>query len=172
MKQTFLILLFAGFANLLNAQEGINNSTPFVSEKLNGIDLTVRNLVGVSDYSGKFSYQLKTDYLKKSRTQKTLAWILTGVGVGIVTIGLLTQDYVDAFTGLAGEKNKTSPATYAVGGACIAGGIVLFAASSRNKRRAADAALIFRIENATVMLPCRQVVKSYYPAAGIQITLH
>ncbi|MFC0774035.1 hypothetical protein [Terrimonas alba] len=112
--------------------------------------------------------QPRRDYLRKSKTQKTFAWILTGVGVTAVTIGLLTQDYVDAFTSIAEEKNSSSPAVYAVGGACIAGGIVLFIASSKNKRKANAIHAFFRMEKITE--PRISIAgNTRYPALGLRL---
>jgi hypothetical protein len=82
----------------------------------------------------------KTDYLQKSRNQKTGAWILLGAGVAGI------------FAGIAVQANKAPENTYALftdektdntgfviigAGACVAiGSIPLFAASSKNKRKA------------------------------------
>lgn len=112
--------------------------------------------------------QPATNYLRKSKTQKTFAWILTGVGVTAVTIGLLTQDYVDAFTSIAEEKNRSSPAVYTVGGACIAGGIVLFVASSKNKRKASAMNAFLRMEKITE--PRISIAgNKRYPALGLRL---
>ena len=133
--------------------------------------LLILALNSVGQLTASIQSKAETDYLKRSRTQKTFAWILTGAGVGIVAIGLATQDYVDAFTGLAGEKNKTSPATYAVGGACIAGGIVLFVASAKNKKRAAGISFLLKMERPLAMHQSLRMLNDY-PAGGIRINLH
>ncbi|HEX7844335.1 MAG TPA: hypothetical protein VF476_00965 [Chitinophagaceae bacterium] len=128
-------------------------------------------------FTGAFSQQVsqsasfaEKDYLKKSRSQKTWAWILTGTGVAVVTIGLLTQDYVDAITGIAEEKNSASPIVYVVGGSCITGGIILFAASAKNKKKAMSGSVILKMERTAIAFENSPVLKTY-PAAGIRINL-
>ena len=106
---------------------------------------------------------------KKSKNQKTWGWILTGAGVAIITVGLLTQDYVDAFSGVAEEENSSSPAVYIVGGACITGGIVLFAASSRNRKKAVNSSAILKMER-SVVIQQNSTAINIYPAAGILIS--
>lgn len=111
------------------------------------------------------------DHLQKSKAQKTWAWILTGVGVGIVAVGLATQDYVDVFSDVAGEKNSTSPVVYATGGAFVAGGIVLFAASAKNKKKSINGSAFFKMEKNTSLQQNIPAV-SMYPAVGIRMQLH
>ena len=83
----------------------------------------------------------KTDYLQKSRNQKTGAWILVGVGaVGIVT-GIIVESKksVENFANIFTEEQKTdnTGSFIAVAGACMAlGSIPLFISSSKNKRKA------------------------------------
>lgn len=119
--------------------------------------------------SSTLKVQANTDYLKKSKTQKTFAWILTGVGVTAIAIAASTQSYVDAFTGIANEKNTASPAVYAVGGACIAGGVVLFIAAAKNKRKA-NAAVFIKKEMIPSPAPGRFSFSSV-PVAGIRLAL-
>lgn len=110
------------------------------------------------------------DYLQKSKNQKTWAWIVTGIGAGIVTVGLLTQDYIDAFSGIAEEKNSASPVVYVAGGTFIASGIVLFVASSRNRKKAISSSGILKMEKTTLFEKHTAVI-NIYPAAGIRINL-
>ena len=107
-----------------------------------------------------------TDFYKKSRTQKTFAWILARVGVTAVTIGLLTQDYVDAFTDTAEEKKSSFPEVYAAGDVCIAGGIVLFVASSKNKEKADATSIFINIEKAP--LQYTMINKQLFPELEVR----
>lgn len=127
-------------------------------------------IISLGQQNDQVKIKPHTDYLKKSKTQKTVAWILTGVGVATVTIGLLTQDYVDSFSGIAEEKNSASPAVYAVGGACIAGGIVLFVASSRNKKKANVASVSINMEKMPMFQEGAANYKAY-PALGFRLTM-
>lgn len=124
--------------------------------------LLVFAITSFSQESASIPHVTDTDFYKKSRTQKTFAWILTGVGVTAVTTGLLTQDYVDAFTDAAEEKNSSFPAVYATGVVCIAGGIVLFVASSKNKKKANAPSIFINIEKAP--LQYAMIHKQLFPA--------
>src|SRR5438045_9207630 len=78
------------------------------------------------------SAPLNQDYLKKSKNQKTAAWVLLVGGIALVGIGVLIGDqkqstFDDAATGgvIAG-----------IGILSTIGSIPLFIASGRNKRKA------------------------------------
>jgi len=84
-------------------------------------------------------------FLKKSKRQKTFAWVLTGVGTTVLVLNVLVSPYTNAITRIAGTHSvNTIP--YIVGGALVTGGIVLFVASSKNKRKANAASAFFRME--------------------------
>jgi len=70
----------------------------------------------------------KQDYLKKSKNQKTAAWILAGVGTLSVIFGTIevNPDY--------GENNNSS--FFLVGGlVAIGASVPLFIASAKNKKK-------------------------------------
>ena len=70
----------------------------------------------------------KQDYLKKSKNQKTAAWILAGVGTLSVILGTIevNPDY--------GENNNSS--FFLVGGlVAIGASVPLFIASAKNKKK-------------------------------------
>jgi hypothetical protein len=115
------------------------------------------------------SHQLsKEDYLRKSKTQKTTAWILTAGGAAMVVTGLVfvgsNWDYFDAEgigTGLL------------IGGAAgITGGIILFNASKRNKQNADRAGVTFnlKLEN-TKLIRDEALKNNLYPALSLRIGL-
>ena len=75
------------------------------------------------------STAIQTDYLKKSKNQKTAAWILVGVGSLSTLLGTIqvNPDY--------GENNNST--FLLVGGLVTLGASVpLFIASARNKKKA------------------------------------
>ena len=100
---------------------------------------------------------VKTDYLAKSKNQKTAAWFLLGGGAALIGTGFLIGD----------SKNSTfdDAATGAVlGGIGVLsalGSIPLFIASVKNKRKALKMSANFKIENAT----------NSYPAVALKINL-
>jgi len=100
---------------------------------------------------------VKTDYLAKSKNQKTAAWVLLGGGAALIGTGFLIGDsenssFDDAATGalLAG-----------IGVLSAIGSIPLFIASGKNKRKALTMSANFKIENATYS----------YPAVALKIKL-
>jgi hypothetical protein len=83
---------------------------------------------------------LKTDYLQKSKNQKTAAWVLLGFGAALDIAGIITTA-----SNANKEFNFTDPesvnhggeiALYAVGTACLAGSLTLFILSKNNKKKA------------------------------------
>jgi len=120
----------------------------------------------------------ETDYYKKSKKQKTAAWILTGVG----TAGLLVTFSADAaqvatgtFTtfvslGTVESEYKSYTVPYLLSTACVLSGVYLFVASSKNKNKARAASVFLDIENVRVLqgaLFCHQS----FPVAGVRIHL-
>ena len=109
------------------------------------------------------------DYLKKSKRQKTFAWILTSAGTTILVLNVLVSPYTNAITGIAGTHSvNTIP--YIVGGAFATGGIILFSASSKNKKKANAASAFIRIEKIPVVQNTVFTNRSL-PALGFRINL-
>jgi hypothetical protein len=77
---------------------------------------------------------IKTDYLKKSKTQKTIAWVLVAAGTTLIIIG--------GSIGTHGEEDLSYNDAATGGGLIIAGALMdlgsipLFIAGAKNKRRA------------------------------------
>lgn len=89
----------------------------------------------------------KTDYLKKSRNQKTAAWLLlaggivtTGIGIVVASVGAandLVNSAVDLFsTGSSSSKSSGGEGIIIAGLFLQAASIPLFITSANNKRRA------------------------------------
>jgi FtsH-binding integral membrane protein len=115
---------------------------------------------------------MQTDYIKKSKKQKTWAWITTGLGV-IITASAWAADSSPVFgeVPLLNEVEQASYTTaFVIGGACIASGIVLFIASSQNKKKANAASVFFDIKKAPML---QQIVirNQPFPALGVRISL-
>ena len=107
---------------------------------------------------------IKTDYLVKSKNQKTAAWVLLGGGTALIGIGFLIGD----------SKNSTfdDAATGAVLGGIgllsTIGSIPLFIASGKNKRKAMKAFTSIKME--TVPSFQKQFFKqNSYPAFSVNI---
>jgi hypothetical protein len=123
-------------------------------------------------------YYSENEYYKKSRNQKTAAWVLTGVG----TLGLAVTAGVDAAQTVGGEfttllslgtvepEHKSYTVPYLLSAACIASGVCLFIGASKNKKKATDAAVFIGVENAPVIRGTVVITRSF-PSVGIKMSL-
>ena len=95
---------------------------------------------------------VKTDYLKKSKKQKTAAWILLGGGAIVSTIGtvIASNNVVDEIGSLFDDTHDAGYATgvslMGVGIAAMAGSIPLFIVSGKNRRKAIAASVSIDIK--------------------------
>jgi hypothetical protein len=125
---------------------------------------------------------VKTDYLKKSKNQKTTAWVLFGGGVAITTVIVVmasvkvTEDYVNVIAGVFSsqpvqENNYTAENILLITGtASMLASIPFFIASKKNKRNAMAMSANIKMENAR-MLQYQSFVQTSYPAIVLKIKL-
>ncbi|MCY7310735.1 MAG: hypothetical protein LH619_08150 [Chitinophagaceae bacterium] len=118
--------------------------------------------------------QFKTDYLKKSKAQKTAAWILLGGGSALMLAGFIipqgevTQENLFWFDE---HKNDNVKTTFVLSGTlAMLGSIPFFIASSKNKRKAEGMKVLLKAEKLTSFqnLSFKQIS---YPALSVRITL-
>jgi hypothetical protein len=103
-------------------------------------------------------------YLKKSKSQKTAAWVLFGGGLGMVSGGIA----INLSGGiLNGNGSKGLWLSY-VGGATVLSSIPLFITASKNKRKAA--LMSYKMEKLPVIQQ-QGLVNSFVPALSIRIPL-
>jgi len=102
---------------------------------------------------------VKTDYLAKSKSQKTAAFIFLGIGVTALTVAAVGDLDFDALETLV-----------IVGGVATVVSIPLFIASGKNKRRAMKASAFIKMEKATI-IERQSFVQSSYPAISFKINL-
>jgi hypothetical protein len=108
---------------------------------------------------------VKTDYLVKSKSQKTAAWILLGGGAILIGTGFLIGD----------SKNSTFDDAVngaflgAIGTLSTIGSIPLFIASGKNKRRAMKATTFIKMETAP-SFQRQSYIQNSYPAFSVNIT--
>ncbi|MEP6711099.1 MAG: hypothetical protein ABJA37_01725 [Ferruginibacter sp.] len=98
----------------------------------------------------------KQEYLQKSKSQKTAAWILLGSGVALFAVAS------------PGNASFSTTAVLAVGGiVATLSSIPLFIAAGRNKRKAMNASAYLKFENGL----CLQTgtAANTYPAVSITI---
>jgi hypothetical protein len=120
----------------------------------------------------------ETDYYKKSKKQKTAAWIFTGAG----TAGLIVTSIADASQALSGgfttvfslgtvePEYKSYTVPYLLSAACVISGIYLFVASSKNKKKAKAATVFINMEK-TPVLQQTIISNQSFPAVGVRISL-
>ena len=125
---------------------------------------------------------VKTDYLKKSKNQKTAAWVLLGGGFALTTTSIvmasskITEDYVNVIAGVFSsepvqENNYTAENILLITGtASMLASIPLFIASKKNKRRAMDMSANIKMENVR-MFQYQSFVQTSYPAIALKIKL-
>lgn len=109
---------------------------------------------------------LKTDYLKKSKNQKTAAWILLGGGSALIATGIIVG------------SSEESTFNDAAGGAAIAGigllstigSIPLFIASGKNKRKANNFSGKLKMETGPFYQK-QSFVQRSFPALSVKCSL-
>lgn len=108
------------------------------------------------------------DFLKKSKNQKTAAWIATGVGTTVILVTVLSaaSDPFPEFSDNKTESVGTVPAI--IGLACLGTGAYLFFASSRNKKKANAASVFIDIENAPTLQHAVFNNKTF-PTIGVRV---
>ena len=122
------------------------------------------------------------DYLKKSKSQKTAAWVLLGGGFALTTTSILiatpkaAEDLTYGFGGfLSGEPAPQNDYTaesilLVTGTAAMLGSIPLFIASGKNKKKALNMSANIKMETATI-IEQQSFVQSSYPVIVLKINL-
>jgi len=114
----------------------------------------------------------KDYYLKKSKTQKTIAWVMLSVGAATSITGLIIEEsevnkdpvnyFLDDKTGGAGTVMIIT------GGGIALGSIPLFIISSKNKNKAAEISFI----NQRMLVPQQNsFAYKLQPAVSLKINL-
>ena len=116
----------------------------------------------------------ESDYYKKGKKQKTVAWILLGGGVALFTGGLIAHFHYVNDTGDVLAGVYTGPSTgevVAIVGAVVAGGsIPFFIASSKNMKKAKAGSVFIDMEKAPVLQGTVFSNRSF-PAVGFRVRL-
>lgn len=122
-----------------------------------------------SQQSAPKQHWTETDYYKKSKRQKTAAWIFTGAGSVVLLTTLLVEAFSVAVT-LGTDKASGTTLPYAIGGACVATGVVLFVASSKNKKKAKAASVFINMEK-TPAIQYTTLKSQSFSSLGVRISL-
>ena len=109
---------------------------------------------------------IKTDYLVKSKNQKTAAWVLLGGGVALIGTGFLVGDGKEA----SFDDAATGAVLAGIGVLSTIGSIPLFIASGKNKRSAMKTTAFIKMED-TRMIKNQSFVQTSYPSIALRIKL-
>ena len=102
----------------------------------------------------------KSDYLTKSKHQKTAAWIMLGAGAAMFAIAA------------PGDVSFDAAGVLVIGGAALVlGSIPLFIATSRNKKKALYATAFFKMEKTPPLAVQRGFAETLFPAVSLHLTL-
>ena len=127
--------------------------------------------------TGTAAPKVATDYLNKSKKQKTAAWILLGSGIIMVIIaGVIWTDAVEEnvdpnnpFSPLIAPATTTKGTGLMVAGLLVtAGSIPLFIASGKNRRKAASLSFI---NMRTPQIKNSSMVYKPIPSVSLKINL-
>jgi hypothetical protein len=111
---------------------------------------------------------IKQDYLKKSKNQKTMAWILTSGGSALVLGGIISYGAESDVSYYPGKTVGTI--LMACGAVAITGGIISFSASKKNERKANEMAIVFNMKlESTEIYRYKIALKKYYPAVSLNL---
>jgi len=108
---------------------------------------------------------IQKDYLQKSKSQKSGAWVLLSAGVALMGTGLLIGDSKKASFDDAG----TGIVIGGIGFLATLGSIPTFISSAKNKKKANSSAF-FKMET-TPVVQQHTFVKHSFPAIAIKISL-
>jgi hypothetical protein len=116
----------------------------------------------------------ESDYYKKSKSQKTLAWVFLGTGTAMIVGGMIAHfnyinDENNPFAGIDGTFT-TGEAIAGAGLLVASGSIPFFISSAKNKRRAKEGSVFIDMEHAEILQGTAFSSRSF-PAVGFRIRL-
>lgn len=128
-------------------------------------------LLAVKSFSQSQTFS-KDYYLKKSKTQKTIGWVMLGGGVAMTTVGIVIknkQSNDDPFNSLNNlDKIGKSVVLIGVGIGTALGSIPFFISSAKNARKAAT----ISFNNQRVLFPQQNIfVLKSQPTLTLKIQL-
>ncbi len=145
-----------------------------MSKMLFAIVLLLIFSISSSSQTTKPVQPLKTDYLKKSKVQKTAAWIFLGGGGALLLTGFIipqgevTQENIFWFDE---HKNDNIKSGLVLSGTlAMLGSIPFFIASSKNKTKAEGMVVLLKTEKLT-SFRYQSFKQNSYPALSVRITL-
>ena len=138
--------------------------------------LLVFSIIVLNGFS-QSTHSIQTDYLQKSKKQKTTGFVLLGGGAALAIVGTaigvssVDDELVSNITDGESDETYTAGGIMLITGlAAMVGSVPFFIASSRNNKKAHAASASIKLETMPVVY--RQgISKLPYPAAYIRINL-
>ena len=116
-----------------------------------------------NDSSAKISrLQLHDTYIQKHKTNKTVAWIMLGLGVGAAATGA----YIDFREHVNSTYNGTGKPIFYLGAATALASIPIFIAAGQNKRKAK-----LTLKEEAVSIRSKSLPNSHFTAIAFTIRL-
>ena len=119
---------------------------------------------------------VRTDYLKKSKNQKTAAWVLLSGGFALTTAGVIVgvneavNDLGNIFDPEAQPSSNAGAILFFTGGAAMLGSIPFFISSAKNKKRAMQTTVGLKIEKSS-SVHGNYLIQNSYPALSLKFNL-
>ncbi len=114
----------------------------------------------------------KTDYLRKSRTQNIIGWVMVGCGVVCLVVPTPpppSSDVGNSLLDIPHSLGKTANTiSYTAGALLIGGSIPVFISAHKNKKKAIEMGIIIKAESTTVFVN-NDILMNAFPSAGIRI---
>ncbi|MDN3657051.1 hypothetical protein QWZ08_15485 [Ferruginibacter paludis] len=146
-------------------------STGVFSQQSQTINTSASNTSAVvqSQQDKPIKITTPNDYLRKSRIQKTFAWILAGIGAVFIIAPLTdtksTETNNTGWFDLSGLDKSLDAASYTMGAVFIGASVPLFIAGHRNKLKAEGEVGLMRLNTPQ----WSSNVPPAFPSAGIKI---
>lgn len=121
----------------------------------------------------------KQDYLQKSKKQKTTALIFLGGGTVVFVTGFIIPQgefissgnfWDDLFWGGHHKNDEIKSTFWGIGTLSMLGSIPFFLASGKNKRKAENISISFKMESGT-FIQQNAIARTYYPAFSVKLPL-
>jgi hypothetical protein len=164
MKKILIFAISLFIAGFMNAQIKNNIISDRRSKKSSTrFEAVIKPSIDGSNSYNQFLYPRPVDYMKKSKNQKTAAWILTAAGVVMASAALI-HDLNNLFSY---ENSQTG--LYIGGLVSVGAGVILFSAAAKNKRKATSTSASIKKEQ----LPGQRigVYDHSFPALELRIPL-
>lgn len=119
----------------------------------------------------------KDYYLKKSKSNKTAAWVMIAAGTVLVGTGIgvgfneVSDQFANLFTAEEEKSSNTGTILFFTGLATTAASIPLFIASGKNRKKASAVSASIKMEK-SMLVRQQSFVTARYPALSLRLNLN